>query len=91
MGTAVNAVIGLAAIIAAVYFGHQAYNNSRQKAYRINVAETMDRLGELREHAKEFTAKEIIKVSNFHFLKYSFVTVSSPGLSFPKLQLFWIV
>ena len=55
-------VVGFLALLAAAYFGQRFWVKTGQNVYRNKLVRTMETYNEIRDHAKEFDKKEIIKV-----------------------------
>ena len=53
---------GFVLLVLAVYFGRNELSRREREAFRRTVDRSRHTLGEIKEHAKEFSAKEIIKV-----------------------------
>jgi len=49
-------------LVLAVYFGRNELSRRERETFRRTVDRSRHTLGEIKEHAKEFSAKEIIKV-----------------------------
>lgn len=63
-----GAVAGIALLILAVYFGRNELVRRERDAFRRTVERSVKTLASIKEHAKEFNQREILKVMSFCYI-----------------------
>lgn len=62
-----GALAGLLLLIVAIYVGKKEFSRREREAFRRTVERSAETLADLKEHTKEFSKKEILKVHIFSF------------------------
>ena len=58
-------ITGIAILSAVVYYGLNTWKARERESYRNKIQRGIETLNEIKEHAKEFNEKNIIKVHSF--------------------------
>ncbi|XP_045193828.2 linear primary-alkylsulfatase-like [Mercenaria mercenaria] len=70
-------IVGIALISVAIYYGINAWKSREREAYKNKIRRGLETLDEIKEHAKEFNQKSIVKVTDNIYMAIGYALANS--------------